>query len=109
MASIGIGVYLLCVVWFTALMLVWISVRTGHSIGKLAILGSIFFSIILFSLPKLDVEFTYSEKLYQKVYTVRYFTIAVILLGTVLGTTYSYLFANSLEPLEFRKIRSFGR
>lgn len=41
MGNLGVGVYLIVVVWLLAISSCWISVRTGYYVGKFIILATI--------------------------------------------------------------------
>lgn len=107
MSSFGIGVYLLTVTWFITLMLCWVSVRTGHYVGKIAIGVSFVLTVILVCLPKGDVQYTHGANFYDRLYVPRYAILSLLLVGAVVGCAYCFVYV-CLTPVETRKVRSFG-
>lgn len=106
MSSFGVGVYFLTVIWFISLMLCWVSVRTNHHIGRVAIGGSVVITVILVALPKGDGAYSRAN-FYDKVFVIRYAILSVLLICLLFGAAYSFIHY-CLTPVETRKVRSIG-
>lgn len=106
MFNFGVGVYFLSIIWFITFMLCWVSVRTGHFIGKVAVTISIILTIVLVSLPKGDEEYT-SANFYDKTYIPRFTIFALLLISVVAGGLFSFIYA-CLAPVETHKVKTFG-
>lgn len=106
MSSFGIGVYFLSVIWFITLMLCWVSVRTGHYIGKVSVAVSFVLTIVLISMPKGDAHH-YSANFYDRLFVLRYAVLSLLLASCVGGSVFLFIHV-CLTPIETRKVRSFG-
>lgn len=107
MANFGVGIYLLTIVWVFTLMLCWVSIRTGHYIGKLAVLVSIVLTGLLFILPKGENISPYGANFYDKLFVTRYAILTFLILSAVLSGAYCFLYA-CLTPIETKKIKNFA-
>lgn len=107
MASFGFGVYILTVVWCLTLMLCWVSIKTGHYVGKVSVGFSVLLTLILVALPKGDVNYVYGANFYDGLFIPRYVILAVLFLSAVIGVVYVFV-QNCLAPIETRKLRTFG-
>lgn len=105
--TLSIGVYILGVVWGTTFLLCWVTIRTKHSIGKIAILVASLITLLVLALPKIEIQLVASQILYDKYLVVRYCTISLLLLSAVIGCVCGY-YHHCIEYKDIRKIRSFG-
>lgn len=106
MATFGVGVYFLTVIWLISLMLCWVSVRTNHNIGKVAIGAAALITVILVALPKGEAQYSRAN-FYDKVFVIRYAILTLLLICVLFGAAYCFL-QYCLTPVETRKVRSFG-
>lgn len=105
MTNFGVGVYFLTVIWCVSFMLCWVSVRTGHYIGRVSVLISVGITIILLTVPRSDEH--YSANFYDKNFIPRFATLSVLLTSLVAGIVYSFIYV-CLTPAETRKIKRIG-
>lgn len=107
MSSFGVGVYFLTVLWFVTLMLCWVSVRTGHSIGKISLILTFVLTVVLVCLPKGESYNLDSANFYDKLYIPRYVILGVLSVSGVVGAGFCFVHV-CLAPVETHKLRSFG-
>lgn len=107
MSSFGVGVYFLTVLWFITLMLCWVSVRTGHNIGKISVIVTSLVTLVLVCLPKGETYDLNSANFYDRLYIPRYAILTFLLLSGAVGLSFAFVHV-CLAPNETRKIRSFG-
>lgn len=107
MISFGVGVYFLTMLWFVTLMLCWVSVRTGHIIGKISVIVTSVVTLILVCLPKGESYNLNSANFYDKLYIPRYAILAFLSASGVLGAIICFVHFY-LAPIETRKVRSYG-
>lgn len=101
----GVGVYFLSILWLVSFFLCWVSVRTGHYIGKIAIVIAIIITLILVSLPR-GVESS-SGHFYDKSYVPRLAILLLLLISAIAGLLYCFIHV-CLTPVETRIIKKFG-
>ncbi|PZC82223.1 hypothetical protein B5X24_HaOG211031 [Helicoverpa armigera] len=92
--------------WCVTLVLCWVSVRTGHSIGKVALLVSSLVTLILVCLPKGESHSTDSANFYDKLYVPRYVILVFLCISAVFGGLFALVHV-CVTPIETRKVRSF--
>lgn len=107
MSSFGVGVYILTVLWFITLMLCWVSMRTGHNIGKIALIVTSLMTVILVCLPKGDTYNSDGANFYDKLYIPRYTILVFLLISVAVGGVLCFIHV-CLAPIETRKVRSIG-
>lgn len=107
MASFGFGVYLLTVIWFLTLLLCWVSVKTGHYIGKVSVGVSVLLTLMLVILPKGDLNYEHGANFYDRLFIPRYVILAFLSLSAAVGCVYAFIH-NCLTPVETRKLRTFA-
>lgn len=105
MSSFGVGVYCLAVVWFVTLMLCWVSVRTGHVVGKIAVPVAALVTVLLFALPKGEGDI--SANFYDKLFVFRFGVLFLLLASVVVSSAYCIAHV-CLTSLDTRKIRRLG-
>lgn len=102
---IGVGIYFLTIIWFITLMLCWVSIRTGHNIGKIAIIIALAISLVL-ALLRSKEEYS-SANFYDKLFVIRYSVLSLLVLSVIVGLGYSFVYV-CLEPCETVKIHRLG-
>lgn len=105
--SLGVGVYILTVLWFVTFMLCWVSVRTGHNVGKIAIIVSFVVTFILLLLPKGDEDYSYDADFYDRLFVARYAIFTFLLISVVLGLAYCFIYV-CLTPIETKKVKGLA-
>lgn len=107
MSYFGVGVYFLSIIWLISLFLCWVSVRTGHYIGKIAIVIAICITLILVSLPRgVEIESS-AGNFYDKTYGPRVAILLLLLMSAIAGSVYCFVHV-CLTPVETRRIKKFG-
>lgn len=107
MNSFGVGVYFLTVLWFLTFMLCWVSVHTGHNIGKISGVITTLLTIILVCLPKSDTHDSDDANFYDRLYITRYAILAVLLMSCAAGSVFCFVYI-CLTPVTTRKVKRFG-
>lgn len=107
MSNFGVGVYFLTVLWIITLFLCWVSVRTGHYIGKISVGISSLLTIVLVSLPKGDSRNIHDANFYDHLFVTRYAILSFLLVSVIVGSVYCFIYV-CLAPVETRKVKAFG-
>lgn len=103
--NFGVGVYFLILLWSITLILCWVSVRTGHGIGKISILISVIITLALILLP---TKGQYSNaNFYDQLFVIRYLILLFLSISFVVGLVYSFVYV-CLAPHETIKVRRLG-
>lgn len=106
MNSFGVGLYFLTMLWCVTLMLCWVSVRTGHNIGKFALIVTSLVTLVLVCLPKGESYNLSSANFYDKLYVPRVAILVFLVISAVSGALFSFVHV-CLVPVQTRKVRSF--
>lgn len=105
--SLGLGIYFLTVLWFITLMLCWVTIRTGHYIGKISLIISSTISLVLLLLPSSGEQYV-SANFYDRLFVTRYAILTFLLASIVLGSGYAFVYV-CLTPIEVKKVTRRGR
>jgi integral membrane sensor domain MASE1 len=108
MSNFGVGVYFLTILWFITLMLCWVSIRTGHYVGKITIVISLLLTIILITLPKGETNsYSLSANFYDHLFVARYTVLTLLLISGIAGIIYCFIYV-CLTPVETKKVKTLG-
>ncbi|CAG9788263.1 unnamed protein product [Diatraea saccharalis] len=109
MSYFGVGIYFLTLLWYITLLLCWVSVRTGHYIGKVSVIVSILFTIIIILLPKGATYHSVDAvaNFYDHLFVSRFLIFSFLLVSGITGSIYCFVHV-CLAPIETKKVKSFG-
>lgn len=105
--SLSIAVYLLGVLWGAVFILCWVTMRTRHSIGKIAILVASVITVLVLTLPKIEIQLIANQLWYDKYVMARYCTLCFLLISVISGAVCLY-YCHCIEPRENLKVKTFG-
>lgn len=106
--AIGLGVYILSTVWLITLLFCIISVRTGQLFGAIAFIISSLITLLLILIPRVSnlADVLESEKVYDRLFILRYCTLAFMVISILGGFGYFFVY-HCMSPVQTKKLKHF--
>lgn len=104
--AVGLGVYILSTIWLISLLLCIVSVRTGQLIGAIAFIVSSLITLLLILIPRVSNtnEAHASEKVYDRLFILRYCSLAFMVISFLGGFGYFFVY-HCLSPVQTKKLQ----